>query len=87
MCCNGDSECNAPSQTGYIIKKRGQLSIDVLEDFLVTDSSSDETSVRTRFRVPSVCLFVFFVTFKVSLNSSTMSPPTTESNMGTCCCG
>ena len=63
--CNGDSEFNAPSLTGYIIKKRGQLSADVLEVFFI-DSSSDvevsETSVRTRLRGPSDSIFVFIWT-------------------------
>ena len=60
---NGDKEFNAPLLTGSIIKKRGQLSVHALEVFFV-DSSSDveesETSVQTRLRVPSGCVFVFF---------------------------
>ena len=60
---NGDNEFNAPSLIGSIIKNRSQLSVDMFDDLLVMDSSSDveesETSVRTRLRVPSGCVLVF----------------------------
>ena len=87
---NGDKEFNAHSLTGSIIKNLGQLSLDILEIFLwIPHLTLRNPKLRYGLVYEShlVVFLYFWGHVKVSLKSSTMSPPATESNKGICCCG